>query len=202
MVFALQIDSVNAGRTRQERNTGDVITLTLIAALLVTAIFYLVIQQHNSTFDNRASSEKQSYLSGNTKRLKLLKEKCRALSMQCQDQPALLAAVSQFLKRIVIFEHTNYCPISQALMNDPVTVSSGQTYDKKAIQVWLMAGNTICPLTRKTLLESAKTKLNTNIREKNAIRLGLEKLEREFDCLKKPVHSKVPADNHHMRHVA
>ncbi|KAJ6760671.1 hypothetical protein OIU79_025501 [Salix purpurea] len=33
------------------------------------------------------------------------------------------------------------CPISLELMTDPVTVSTGQTYDRSSIQRWLKAGN-------------------------------------------------------------
>ncbi|XAR50161.1 Ubiquitin--protein ligase [Bertholletia excelsa] len=39
------------------------------------------------------------------------------------------------------------CPISLELMTDPVTVSTGQTYDRASIQKWLKAGNIICPKT-------------------------------------------------------
>ncbi|KAI5081352.1 hypothetical protein GOP47_0004535 [Adiantum capillus-veneris] len=40
------------------------------------------------------------------------------------------------------------CPISLELMTDPVTLSSGQTYDRKSIQKWLDDGNCSCPVTR------------------------------------------------------
>lgn len=43
------------------------------------------------------------------------------------------------------------CPISLELMTDPVTVSTGQTYDRSSIQKWLKAGNLICPKTREKL---------------------------------------------------
>lgn len=43
------------------------------------------------------------------------------------------------------------CPISLELMTDPVTVSTGQTYDRCSIKKWLKAGNMICPKTGKTL---------------------------------------------------
>lgn len=39
------------------------------------------------------------------------------------------------------------CPISLELMKDPVTVSTGQTYDRTSIQQWLKSGNKICPKT-------------------------------------------------------
>ncbi|KAL5544230.1 hypothetical protein UlMin_008014 [Ulmus minor] len=43
------------------------------------------------------------------------------------------------------------CPISLELMTDPVTVSTGQTYDRSSIQKWFKAGNFICPKTGEKL---------------------------------------------------
>ncbi|KAG2255201.1 hypothetical protein Bca52824_074495 [Brassica carinata] len=40
------------------------------------------------------------------------------------------------------------CPISLELMSDPVTVSTGQTYDRTSIESWIATGNTSCPVTR------------------------------------------------------
>ncbi|KAI4336125.1 hypothetical protein L6164_014693 [Bauhinia variegata] len=58
------------------------------------------------------------------------------------------------------------CPISLELMTDPVTVSTGQTYDRASIQKWLEAGNTICPKTGEKL---TKTDLVPNTALKNLI---------------------------------
>ncbi|THG14085.1 U-box domain-containing protein 19-like [Camellia sinensis] len=43
------------------------------------------------------------------------------------------------------------CPISLELMIDPVTVSTGQTYDRPSIQKWLKSGNLLCPKTGEKL---------------------------------------------------
>ncbi|XP_030531125.1 U-box domain-containing protein 18-like [Rhodamnia argentea] len=51
------------------------------------------------------------------------------------------------------------CPISLELMTDPVTVSTGQTYDRSSIQRWLKAGNITCPKTGERL---ASTELVPN----------------------------------------
>ncbi|KAE8698614.1 U-box domain-containing protein 26 [Hibiscus syriacus] len=40
------------------------------------------------------------------------------------------------------------CPISLDLMRDPVTVCTGQTYDRSSIESWIATGNTTCPVTR------------------------------------------------------
>lgn len=58
------------------------------------------------------------------------------------------------------------CPISLELMTDPVTVSTGQTYDRSSIHKWLKAGNTTCPKTGESI---AKTELVPNVTLKRLI---------------------------------
>ena len=44
------------------------------------------------------------------------------------------------------------CPISLELMKDPVTVSTGITYDRESIEKWLFSGkNNTCPATKQVL---------------------------------------------------
>lgn len=43
------------------------------------------------------------------------------------------------------------CPISLELFKDPVTLCTGQTYDRSSIQKWLAAGNLTCPVTMQKL---------------------------------------------------
>ncbi|CAH8392751.1 unnamed protein product [Eruca vesicaria subsp. sativa] len=46
------------------------------------------------------------------------------------------------------------CPISLELMRDPVTVCTGQTYDRASIESWVSTGNnTTCPVTRAPLTD-------------------------------------------------
>nr|XP_043626319.1 U-box domain-containing protein 26-like [Erigeron canadensis] len=45
------------------------------------------------------------------------------------------------------------CPISLELMTDPVTVATGQTYDRSSIDSWIATGNTTCPVTRLPLTD-------------------------------------------------
>ncbi|KAL5207686.1 hypothetical protein ABZP36_032121 [Zizania latifolia] len=45
------------------------------------------------------------------------------------------------------------CPISLELMCDPVTVATGQTYDRDSIESWVATGNTTCPVTRAPLAD-------------------------------------------------
>ncbi|XP_008780992.3 U-box domain-containing protein 21-like [Phoenix dactylifera] len=43
------------------------------------------------------------------------------------------------------------CPISLDLMRDPVTVSTGITYDRQSIETWFELGRQTCPVTYKVL---------------------------------------------------
>ncbi|XP_011047794.1 PREDICTED: U-box domain-containing protein 21-like [Populus euphratica] len=43
------------------------------------------------------------------------------------------------------------CPISLDLMKDPVTLSSGITYDRESIEAWLEGGSFTCPATNQVL---------------------------------------------------
>ncbi|CAN0889499.1 U-box domain-containing protein 24 [Linum grandiflorum] len=41
-----------------------------------------------------------------------------------------------------------YCPITRDVMVDPVETSSGQTFERSAIEKWMAEGNNLCPLTQ------------------------------------------------------
>ncbi|BAF23977.1 U-box domain-containing protein 15 [Oryza sativa Japonica Group] len=43
------------------------------------------------------------------------------------------------------------CPITLAIMRDPVIVATGQTYERRSIQKWLDSGERTCPKTRQRL---------------------------------------------------
>lgn len=43
------------------------------------------------------------------------------------------------------------CPISLELMRDPVTLSTGMSYDRESIEKWLTSGRNTCPTTNQTL---------------------------------------------------
>ncbi|XP_042001528.1 U-box domain-containing protein 26-like [Salvia splendens] len=47
------------------------------------------------------------------------------------------------------------CPISLDLFEDPVTLWTGQTYDRSCIERWLAAGNSTCPVTMQKLVDSS-----------------------------------------------
>lgn len=47
------------------------------------------------------------------------------------------------------------CPISLDLFTDPVTLSTGQTYDRPGIEKWLAGGNLTCPVTMQRLHDTS-----------------------------------------------
>lgn len=51
--------------------------------------------------------------------------------------------------------HLFRCPISLDLLTDPVTLSTGQTYDRSSIEKWLNLGNQTCPVTMQKLQDSS-----------------------------------------------
>ncbi|KAI9096707.1 hypothetical protein K1719_025886 [Acacia pycnantha] len=60
--------------------------------------------------------------------------------------------------------HSFYCPISLDIMEDPVETSSGKTFERKAIEKWLAAGNKNCPLTMLPL-DTSKLRPNKTLRQ-------------------------------------
>ncbi|PKA47949.1 U-box domain-containing protein 25 [Apostasia shenzhenica] len=51
--------------------------------------------------------------------------------------------------------HLFLCPISLDLLTDPVTLSTGQTYDRKQIEKWFSGGNITCPVTMQKLNDTS-----------------------------------------------
>lgn len=52
------------------------------------------------------------------------------------------------------------CPITGQIFYDPVTLETGQTYERRAIQEWIDRGNTTCPITRQPLSATELPKTN------------------------------------------
>ncbi len=68
------------------------------------------------------------------------------------------------------------CPITQALMYDPVTASDGHAYERSAIQYWFDTGHNTSPVTNETL-DSQKLYTNHALRKmisSRRIKLGEE----------------------------
>ncbi|KAF1878000.1 hypothetical protein Lal_00041749 [Lupinus albus] len=57
------------------------------------------------------------------------------------------------------------CPISLEIMKDPVTISTGITYDREGIEKWLFFGKTkTCPVTKQPLIDSNNLTPNHTLR--------------------------------------
>ncbi|PWA97194.1 regulatory associated protein of TOR, Zinc finger, RING/FYVE/PHD-type [Artemisia annua] len=52
------------------------------------------------------------------------------------------------------------CPITTRIFNDPVTLETGQTYEREAIQEWIDSGNLTCPITHQKLQSVLLPKTN------------------------------------------
>ncbi|KAG5401357.1 hypothetical protein IGI04_015964 [Brassica rapa subsp. trilocularis] len=73
----------------------------------------------------------------------------------------LIVIVNQMHERLLLTKQTQtssvsiladfFCPLSLEVMNDPVIVLSGQTYEKAFIKRWIDLGLKVCPKTRQTL---------------------------------------------------
>ncbi|KAK4779454.1 hypothetical protein SAY87_015560 [Trapa incisa] len=60
------------------------------------------------------------------------------------------AAASDQVELLTMPNHFQ-CPISLDLMKDPVTLSTGITYDRGSIEKWIESGNMTCPVTNQPL---------------------------------------------------
>ncbi|XP_061343897.1 putative E3 ubiquitin-protein ligase LIN [Gastrolobium bilobum] len=52
------------------------------------------------------------------------------------------------------------CPITSNIFDDPVTLETGQTYERRAIEEWFNRGNSTCPITRQKLQNTKLPKTN------------------------------------------
>lgn len=52
------------------------------------------------------------------------------------------------------------CPITSNIFDDPVTLETGQTYERRAILEWMDRGNSTCPITRQKLHSTQLPKTN------------------------------------------
>ncbi|KAL2935989.1 U-box domain-containing protein 18 [Bienertia sinuspersici] len=98
------------------------------------------------------------------------------------------------------------CPISLELMMDPVTISTGQTYDRGSIQKWLKSGHLLCPKTGEKLQTSelvpnaALKKLIHQFCSDNGI--SISKSGRRSKELSKTITSPSPASKQAMKFLA
>ncbi|KAJ4971877.1 hypothetical protein NE237_004976 [Protea cynaroides] len=72
------------------------------------------------------------------------------------------------------------CPIALELMNDPVIVATGQTYDLSSISLWINSGGNMCPKTGQVL---AHKELIPNLALKNLMVLWCRENKLPFDTV-------------------
>ncbi|EYU42001.1 hypothetical protein MIMGU_mgv1a002394mg [Erythranthe guttata] len=72
------------------------------------------------------------------------------------------------------------CPISLDLMRDPVVVSTGQTYDRSSINLWVESGHATCPKTGQTL---SHTHFIPNLALKNMIAMWCRDQKIPFESM-------------------
>ncbi|GLT82338.1 hypothetical protein SLE2022_007250 [Rubroshorea leprosula] len=68
-------------------------------------------------------------------------------SAELHETYAYFAGASYFSSIPVDF----ICPLTGKLFEDPVTLETGQNFEKTAIKEWFDGGNRTCPVTGKTL---------------------------------------------------
>lgn len=61
------------------------------------------------------------------------------------------AAMREDLDQEMAIPHLFRCPISLDVFTDPVTLCTGQTYDRPSIEKWLQLGHLTCPVTMQRL---------------------------------------------------
>ncbi|XP_057758810.1 putative E3 ubiquitin-protein ligase LIN-1 isoform X1 [Arachis stenosperma] len=57
------------------------------------------------------------------------------------------------------------CPLTSNLFDDPVTLETGHTFERHAIEEWLKRGNLTCPITRKKLRKTRLPKTNLVLKQ-------------------------------------
>ncbi|KAL0553368.1 hypothetical protein IC582_007262 [Cucumis melo] len=96
---------------------------------------------HNTTYDNVSSQDFENCS------IDKLEEESRSRS-------------SENVTHMVRPPKDFVCPITGQIFSDPVTLETGQTYERRAIQEWLKRGNTTCPITRQPLSSTVMPKTN------------------------------------------
>lgn len=80
------------------------------------------------------------------------------------------------------------CPISLQLMKDPVTLSTGITYDRDSIEHWIFAGSrSTCPVTRKLLPVSEILIPNHTLRRLIQSWCSLNAVAKQLPAMDRPV---------------
>jgi hypothetical protein len=122
----------------------------------------------------------QSIENKNARRLEKLENNIKELQHQPMT-PELILELTQCREKCASIEKKYLCPIGRFIMSDPVTISSGITYERNEIAHWLAGARKAkyCPTTRKVLPEKKLPATNTLIKE--VIQEKLIECEEQFN---------------------
>uniref|UniRef100_A0A0D3FW43 U-box domain-containing protein n=1 Tax=Oryza barthii TaxID=65489 RepID=A0A0D3FW43_9ORYZ len=76
----------------------------------------------------------------------------------------LLIRFGDWIGEEMSIPHLFRCPISLDIFTDPVTLCTGQTYDRPCIERWLAAGHRTCPVTMQPLGDATALVPNRTLR--------------------------------------
>lgn len=126
----------------------------------------------SSSEDNLSNSSSESEGETQKKNRKMALFEPRRSQIQKQKQP-IYAESSSSPERVMAADSDDppgggkctppkdfICPITSHIFDDPVTLETGQTYERKAIQEWIDRGNSTCPITRQKLHSTQLPKTN------------------------------------------
>ncbi|KAJ8471766.1 hypothetical protein OPV22_026109 [Ensete ventricosum] len=121
-----------------------------------------------ASLDDGEEEEAEAALLGN---LMAFMVYCRAVLFDAVDDEKSSEKQSQARARAVSHVNVDHlrCPISLEFMMDPVTIATGQTYDRASISKWLKSGCLTCPVTGEKLA-------NTSLVPNSAVRNLMEQL--------------------------
>ncbi|KAJ9688383.1 hypothetical protein PVL29_014193 [Vitis rotundifolia] len=127
----------------------------------------------SSSEDNLSTSSSESECETQEKNRKMALFEPRGSQIRKQKQP-IYAESSSSPERVMAADSDDppgggkctpppkdfICPITSHIFDDPVTLETGQTYERKAIQEWIDRGNSTCPITRQKLHSTQLPKTN------------------------------------------
>ena len=106
--------------------------------------------RHASTTTKNKNKRQHTML---TAKQDIIQKNITILDDQTLPKPSARQAVVRPSGNPQTFEPPNeyLCPITKAVMMDPVITNEGISYGREAIGNWLRRGNSICPVTKEPL---------------------------------------------------
>lgn len=109
-------------------------------------------------------SRENSQIFGTPHPFEIMKQTSQSSQVKSGNARRYLTEFSQVAQYLEPLYETFFCPVTKDIMDDPVTIETGITYDRKAIMEWFEASENpediCCPITGKKLTSRV---LSTNI---------------------------------------